>query len=446
MSFVGRPVSPVSSNLKALGFTPQSVPSSPKRNTDMNLTFTERIRRASVQSNSKGVPPKGKQSDDNNDSTSLASHGMYFDLTTQAIPNFSVVDTDPFAYIPPNGFPHDTLATSRPSTGNSAGPPKKSRGSILVQAGDAIGSRFGRRRKSVRRQAPTPTHVILPGVIEICAPRLDEEMEERERLRDAAAQSIGLGPEILQEIQTREREKERSIDEVDEEQERSEPNLDGSFEVLDAPISAGRPARSSSISSAPRPTSQLSSRHRSGSWAQSLTHSRTRSTTPAPSVPPFPTTLAALKQATVLSAALPKYHPPSSLLIFALSKQWKGRFVVLSSPTLPSPRDQAPSASYLHLFKSSGAEDKELDRLEINEDSVVFVAEEEVGGRKSVVKVGGLDVGACKRELNHEVGGRTMWFLQILDQTEAQKWIAAIKSIILSQRFVSVQCEHVVVY
>ena len=356
------------------------------------------------------------------------------------------MDTDPFVYTPPNGSAHDTLATFRPSTSSSAGPPKKSRGSIFIQASDVIGSRFGRRRKSVRQQALTPTPVILPGVIEISAPRLDEEMEERERLRDAAAQSIGLGLEILQEMQTREREREQSIDEVDEEQERSEPNLDGTFEALDAPASTGRPARSSSISSAPRPTSRLSGRRRSGSWAQSLSHSRTRSTTPAPSVPPFPTTLASLKQATVLSAALTKYHPPSSLLIFALSKQWKGRFMVLSSPTLPSSRNRTLSASYLHLFKSSGVEDKELERLEINEDSVVFVAEEDVGGRKCVVKVGGLDVGASKRELNHRVGGRTMWFLQILDQTEAQKWIAAIKNIILSQRFVSVRCEHELVH
>lgn len=111
--------------------------------------------------------------------------------------------------------------------------------------------------------------------------------------------------------------------------------------------------------------------------------------------------------------------------------------MVLSSPTLPSSRGQAPSVSYLHLFKSSGSEEKELERLEINEDSVVFVAEEEVGGRKGVIKVGGLDVGAFKKELNHEIGGRTMWFLQILNQTEAQKWIAAIKNTILGQRFVS---------
>jgi hypothetical protein len=86
------------------------------------------------------------------------------------------------------------------------------------------------------------------------------------------------------------------------------------------------------------------------------------------------------------------------------------------------------------LFKSPGAEEKEVERLEINEDSIVFVAEEEVGGRRNVVKVGGQDVGALKKELNHEEAGRTMWLLQIVDSNEAQKWIAAIKNAILSQR------------
>lgn len=35
--------------------------------------------------------------------------------------------------------------------------------------------------------------IILPGVMEIKAPGLDEETEERNRLRDIAAIAIGLG-------------------------------------------------------------------------------------------------------------------------------------------------------------------------------------------------------------------------------------------------------------
>lgn len=108
--------------------------------------------------------------------------------------------------------------------------------------------------------------------------------------------------------------------------------------------------------------------------------------------------------------------------------------MVLSSPNLFVTRNSGPSVSYLHLFKSAAGEEKELERLEINEDSVVFISEEEVGGRKHVVKVGGVDVGAMKKELNCEENGRTMWFLHIADQGEAQKWITAIKTVILGQR------------
>lgn len=274
--------------------------------------------------------------------------------------------------------------------------------------------------------------MILPGVMEISAPRPDEEVEERERLRDAAAQSIGLGPEMLQETQSRD----DSIEELDEDEGNEQEDREEGYEMLDPPATISRSGRSSSMSSTPAATHPVGGRRRSGSLAQSLTHVRTRSSTNASSVPAFPTTPSALKQSIVMAAVLPKYHPPSSLLIFALSKQWKGRYMVLSSPSLPSSRGQAPSVSYLHLFKSSSSEEKELERLEINEDSVVFVAEEEVGGRRGVVKVGGLDVGAVKKELNQEIGGRTMWFLQILDQGEGQKWIAAIKSAILGQRYV----------
>lgn len=94
-----------------------------------------------------------------------------------------------------------------------------------------------------------------------------------------------------------------------------------------------------------------------------------------------------------------------------------------------------PTKSYLHLFRSADSDERELERLEINEDSVVFIAnEDEVSGRRHVVKVGGIDVGVRRKELNQEEGGRTMWFLQICDQSEAQQWIARIKQSIFGQR------------
>ncbi|KAI0042149.1 hypothetical protein FA95DRAFT_1682718 [Auriscalpium vulgare] len=77
---------------------------------------------------------------------------------------------------------------------------------------------------------------------------------------------------------------------------------------------------------------------------------------------------------------------------------------------------------------------RELERLEINENSVVHVTDEEIGGRRSVIKVGGVDVGSGK-ELNGEENG-PMLLLQIVDSAESQKWINAIKSAVLGQRCV----------
>jgi hypothetical protein len=90
----------------------------------------------------------------------------------------------------------------------------------------------------------------------------------------------------------------------------------------------------------------------------------------------------------------------------------------------------------LHVFKSAGSEEKELERIEINEDSVVFVAEDEFGGRRSVIKVGGTDVGAMKKEYIVNEGGYSMWLLHIQDTADAQRWITNIKNAVLGQRYV----------
>lgn len=304
-----------------------------------------------------------------------------------------------------------------------------------MAASDALALKFRRRRPSVR-QPPMP--LILPDVIEISAPRPDEEAEEREQLREMAAQSIGLGAVI---VQPETRSRDNSIEEEEEEDDGEErlnmsPNPMESREVaeartLDSPV-VNNSALHDSTLTVSIPSGPLPSRFRSGSM---LAHTRTNSTTLA-AVPTYPTTPSALSQFKQAASTLPKYYPPPSLRIFALSKSWRSRFMVLSSPTALVTRGSAPSVSYLHLFKSSNPEEKESERLEINEDSVVFVAEEEVGGRRHVVKVGGVDVGAMKKELNNEEGGRTMWFLQITDAAEAQKWITVIKSAILGQRCV----------
>jgi hypothetical protein len=190
---------------------------------------------------------------------------------------------------------------------------------------------------------------MLPDVIEIS--RRDDEVEERERLRDAAAQSIGLNPILMS--------AEETLKEVDEtESDCHEPDtaqtLNG-FTVVD------------------RFTPDIPDTKASYNVSMRLPKSS------IPTVPDFPVTITILATFTQNSAHLVKYYPSSSLRLFALSKLWKNRYLILSSS---SPRSsQAVSPSFRHLFRSSNAEEREIERLEINEDSVVFVAEEDVGGR-----------------------------------------------------------------
>lgn len=217
---------------------------------------------------------------------------------------------------------------------------------------------------------------------------------------------------------------------------------------------------------------------------------------PPPKIPPFPSTNASLKPFVQRSATVPRYYPAPSLLMFALSKQWKNRYLVLTSPLPPSSgmntptftapwggsssrtEPATPAPSYLHLFKGSGPDERELERLEINEDSVVYIVDTEVGGRGNVIKVGGLPKkkpqslpnprsanastaeGFASRTSSSSMGsvdgdvpesvstgsgqpgdaagatidGRTVWALQIVNPEEAQAWIAAIKGAVLSQR------------
>uniref|UniRef100_A0A0W0F3K1 PH domain-containing protein n=1 Tax=Moniliophthora roreri TaxID=221103 RepID=A0A0W0F3K1_MONRR len=366
---------------------------------------------------------------------------------------------------------------------NSPDKRNSSRASLLVMASDALNFNFGRRRKSIRQplvpQRPMP--IILPDVIEISAAHKDEEVEERGRLREQAAQALGLSlsPDDGNERSVLDSLGHERIDSRDEprdstEQGTDQDTLDESVSVTRSSESVGAPSHApshlhhkprrpnsshstrsplnSSISvSIPSAPSVLGhGRSRSGSMPAALpspktpSHGRSSSIGRSP-IPPFPSTPSALTHFTQLSSTFPKYHPPSSLRIFALSKQWKTRFMVLSSPPTPSlpaflsrgfgsSSNSTPPVSYLHLFKSSAGEEKEIERLEINEDSVVFVAEEEVGGRKHVIKVGGVDVGAMRKDLNQEDSGRTMWFLQMTDSVQAQKWIASIKNAILNQR------------
>lgn len=323
-------------------------------------------------------------------------------------------------------------ATSYSSSYNSSRPEKFANGrsrlrGSLVAASDALSFKFGRRKPSVR-QPPRP--IILPGVIEITSQgQQDEEVEERNRLRAMAAEAIGLAPFMVsQGTESRDGSTTEDEDPLPASDSNEMRPLGYPRNSESAPNIAQRsPPHDSSFSETVLPSA---GRVRSGSM---LVHSSITTTTIAP-IPSFPSTVSALTSFKQSGGVYPKYYPPSSLRIFALSKNWKSRFLILSSPATLVMRGQSPAVSYLHLFKSSSPDERELERLEINEGSVVFVAEEEVGGRRHVIKVGGADVGAMKKEYTHEEGGYTMWLLQITDQGDAQQWITNIKNAILGQR------------
>jgi len=354
-----------------------------------------------------------------------------------------------------------TDLNASPSTHSHDSPPeqnsslKRPRNSFLASAQEALMlKKFGRKKKPL---ASSPS--ILPDVIEITATETkrnsiiaatQEEEAERERLRDAAAQSIGLDPDLMSKSPT------SPMGNLDFgfgfSDDHDGSDHDYGAEVDDPTFGSHAPSLESSYVSnsiwANDLTSPQGYRGRVGPVNIAAKSSNTSAPALIPTIPVYPTTVAALTNFTQLSRVLPKYYPGSQLLKFALTKQWKNRFIVMSSPAQPNQASSsshssrptpttAPTVSYLHLFKSNNPSEKELERLEINEDSVVFVNEnnEEISGRRNVLRVGGVDCGAMKKDLNVEEGGRTMWLLQVSDQQELQRWISAIKNSVLGQRY-----------
>ncbi|KAH6906077.1 hypothetical protein BKA70DRAFT_1402175 [Coprinopsis sp. MPI-PUGE-AT-0042] len=164
----------------------------------------------------------------------------------------------------------------------------------------------------------------------------------------------------------------------------------------------------------------------------SIAHMRNNSTAFS-AVPLYPTDVLSLNAFLVWDGHLPKYSQPSTMRIFALTtKGWKNRYIGFPMPQMVMSKMRIPASSFLRVFKSAEPDEKELERLEINEDSVIFVSEDEVGGRRSVIKIGGLDIGTGKQQ-SGEVA-QTIWHLQITDSRELKKWILTIKNAVLGQR------------
>ncbi|KAH8114356.1 hypothetical protein DFH11DRAFT_209191 [Phellopilus nigrolimitatus] len=337
---------------------------------------------------------------------------------------------------------------------------------------------------------PPSSSLIISDVIEISAANTgsasvrDEEEEnerrERERLREAAAESIGISPLFREDASSRlagndsMRFEDESVEEdvsgegigevLEDDQvkrgknsDRSRTSINGTMkpnglQLQQLQIRESRHHRSSSLSGLVTPTTPSSTNWHHPFLSSQTVNTNGRAPTPLsssavqPYLPSFPCFISALDPFTKKASTLLKHFPSSSLLILGLSRQWRSRFLVMTAPPTPrsatsfnglrpfTPSERVSPVIHLHLFKSSATDERELERLEINEDSVVFVAEEEIAGKRSVVKVGGIDVGGKKRELNVEENGQTLWFLSIFDTSEAQSWIATLKSTVLDQR------------
>ncbi|OCH91957.1 hypothetical protein OBBRIDRAFT_886644 [Obba rivulosa] len=295
--------------------------------------------------------------------------------------------------------------------------PKRARGSILLATSSLS---FPRPLTRPRKKSPapaTPNPLLFTEVIEISAPpREIDEDEERSRLRDAAAQSLGIDPDLVDEPPR------RILDDYDDRQDGHEDYSNTALAdslVFDArrPSVASTAATSSSAVAPVAPDTGAS-------------------------LPPFPALHAALEPFAQFSARIPKYHPPPSIFALALSRQWKLRHLVLTvSPSSPSPSTspisplfpgssipQAPSpvpssppiTAHLHVFKSSAPDARELERLPISADSVAFLSDTPVAGR-AAVRVRG--------------ASGTEWALAA-PPAEAQTWIEHIKGVVLSQRSV----------
>ena len=236
--------------------------------------------------------------------------------------------------------------------------------------------------------------LVMSEVIEISRPYSSyvEEEEERERLRDAAAQSIGLV-----EYAASDHHPDRSQDELDVE-EQPPPTTD-----VPPPIHHSSPVPSTAFLSP---------------------------------LAPFPATLATLTKQITLSGTFPKFFPPTSLLVYALAKQWKSRFIILTT-ALKNP-SQSETVTHLHLFKSNLPSSPELHRLPITQDTSIYVTEQSGPSRKRDGKGGGVRASGSKPSGTVVAieQGTFVWHFEMQDPCERQQWIGAIKAVVLGQRYV----------
>ncbi|KAI0700026.1 hypothetical protein C8T65DRAFT_742235 [Cerioporus squamosus] len=291
-------------------------------------------------------------------------------------------------------------SSSSPPPNALTGLPKRARGSLLIPSGITLPFTRARNKSKKGRPPPASTPFMFSEVIEISAPPPlpPEEDEDRNHLRNAAAQSIGLDPVLLEDLAGTHRAVEVTI--------KVQVAFTDAIESTRDELACGD-ARDAFLASLPRKSIR--------SLAMGPTGFESREALSADIITPLRSREAmedsgagADVLAHVVLGPLDTYD--------LVSSQSQSPHSLHSSSSLPQ------NVAHLHVFKSEGGGERELERVEIGADSVVFVSEDEIGGRRGVVRVGG-------------VGGAEMT-LSMADQTEAQNWIAAIKHAVLSERSV----------
>ena len=317
---------------------------------------------------------------------------------------------------------------------------------------------------------PPSSSQIMSDVIEISAANAvaasvrddEEEIErrERDRLREAAAESIGISPLIREDGSSRITNSEDDFFDDDETQDdhpvssihdsvenssgmRAEAELPSLLHRLQRSgrSAATRHNRSSSLSGIGTPTVDSSPLVN----GMSLTPKSSLPPSLIQTTPPFPTTFAILQEPS--SRVLPalKLYPSSTILSRGFTRLWRSRTLVVT--TLPSPRSagllrsfslsqDAPNLCFLHIFKSAGNDERELERMEVLDASACSLLEEEFAGKRFVVKLSGCNVGGGTKEALELQRDQSTWFLSFSGLKEAQNMIAILKEALSESKFV----------
>ncbi|KAG8871099.1 hypothetical protein FRB98_001053 [Tulasnella sp. 332] len=379
---------------------------------------------------------------------------------------------------------------------------KKSRTSMFLTASDSFFS-LGSRGVSLLRKpghhsskSPQARHTQSPigeetPVLDIrpmsmhggASSATDHEEAEREALREEAAKSVGLverdpSPDVQELISQRG---------GSEDALRHKPSITSSISRVSSTegtkwASATKPSHSHS------PPSTVSTTTSEPVMVTPISRSQPQLHLPTPPaaqhIPAFPTTLASLAPYVQLSSIMTRHYAGSSFnFLGGKGKKWKSRLFVLTSykppPDPEHPEIETDTEAQVHLFRLSSTsttvneeQHVEIERLKIDEDSVVFVVDNdnagsEIIGRKWVVKLGGLHGGGASLStlsscnpwalggatpggmaaigvmgspsMMHSVAAyaqnlKVRWLVQCPDEETMRKWIAAVKAAVLVQR------------